>query len=86
MENDTCRAGRNERMIQSTYPDTVSERREYPRWLGSGSVDGLKREVRLEGGHLVRQRLKRPWAPTSPKTSALAFISVLPWRINDAAY
>jgi hypothetical protein len=23
-------------------------------------------------------------ALTSPKTSALAFISVLPWRINDA--
>ena len=29
MENSTCRAGRNERMIQSTYPDTVSKRREY---------------------------------------------------------
>ena len=29
---------------------------------------------------------KRRWAPTSPKTGALAFISVLPWRINDEAY
>jgi hypothetical protein len=26
---------------------------------------------------------KRTRAPTSPKTGALAFISVLPWRIND---
>lgn len=31
----------------------------------------------------MKSRLKRRWAPTSPKTDALAFISVLPWRIND---
>jgi hypothetical protein len=30
----------------------------------------------------IRQKER---APTSPKTDALAFISVLPWRINDEA-
>ena len=34
----------------------------------------------------AKAALKRPWAPTSPKIDALAFISVLPWRINDEAY
>jgi hypothetical protein len=29
---------------------------------------------------IIRQKER---ALTSPKTSALAFISVLPWRIND---
>jgi hypothetical protein len=38
--------------------------------------------LRLEN----REGKKRTWAPTSPKTDALAFISVLPWRINDAGY
>jgi hypothetical protein len=32
----------------------------------------------------IRKRQKER-ALTSPKTSALAFISVLPWRINDGA-
>jgi hypothetical protein len=32
---------------------------------------------------LVRLRRQKERALTSPKTSALAFISVLPWRIND---
>jgi hypothetical protein len=31
-------------------------------------------------GKIKRQKER---ALTSPKTSALAFISVLPWRIND---
>jgi len=35
------------------------------------------------GASLVRWQKER--ALTSPKTSALAFISVLPWRINDGA-
>ena len=35
---------------------------------------------RLMGGSEIRQKER---ALTSPKTSALAFISVLPWRIND---
>jgi hypothetical protein len=32
-------------------------------------------------GKITKRQKER--ALTSPKTSALAFISVLPWRIND---
>ena len=39
-------------------------------------------EERFAGKMSGRQKER---ALTSPKTSALAFISVLPWRINDAA-
>ena len=46
---------------------------------GEGIKERNDSEVRIVGK--IRRQKER--ALTSPKTSALAFISVLPWRIND---
>jgi hypothetical protein len=58
----------------SCVRDGTSDRRGRP-------STGRVRQKRLE---LACGRQKER-ALTSPKTSALAFISVLPWRINDGA-
>src|SRR5688572_7919890 len=52
-------------------------------WILLVSQYGLHRWTRNEwfAGKMRRRQKER--ALTSPKTSALAFISVLPWRIND---
>jgi hypothetical protein len=44
------------------------------------ALRGLARNEEFAGKMTRRQKER---ALTSPKTSALAFISVLPWRIND---
>ena len=49
--------------------------------VNSGGSNRLK-DWRIAGQECGKCRQKER-ALTSPKTSALAFISVLPWRIND---
>jgi hypothetical protein len=50
---------------------------------GTETTRNLNRKGTKEkfAGKMERRQKER--ALTSPKTSALAFISVLPWRIND---
>jgi hypothetical protein len=51
-------------------------------WVAFTRIDERPSTVKRS---LVRYSGQKERALTSPKTSALAFISVLPWRINDGA-
>ena len=50
---------------------------------GAEGTTGVNESGRQKIAVRAKAASKRPWAPPSPKTGALAFISVLPRRIND---